>query len=278
MNEFRADLHCHSTFSDGTDTPEELIGLALKQGLLGLSITDHDTIDAYQGETLAQAQKNNLLLLPGVELSATYRGDPVHVLGYGYSLKSPELHDFCKRHYLRRWNRLKAILKNLKKLGIVIEEEELLKGPRSIGRPHLANILIERGVVRSVKEAFDKFLGEGKAAYSAGEPISVEETIEVIHKAKGKAILAHPHLIKKTTTIRAVLNMPLDGIEAYYARLAPAQEKEWVEKGTKKGWIITGGSDYHGATKPNNILGSSWVGKETFEGLYAHYLAVASAS
>ncbi len=270
--DFRADLHCHSLFSDGTDSPEQLLQLAVDKGLSGLSITDHDTIAAY--DHLANVQK--IRLLSGIEFSAMYGPEPVHILGYAFDLKSEAMRALCERHKKRRDERNQKILDKLRRLGIDIKAEELvhkgLKG--TIGRPHIAVALFKRGLVSSIQEAFERFLGEGKAAFDPGQPISVEETIRTIHQGKGKAILAHPHLLKRSTTIRAMLKMPFDGLEGYYARFTLPQQKKWLDLATQKKWLITGGSDYHGTTKPSSILGSSWTPQETFEHLYNHFLSV----
>ncbi|MEZ5314891.1 MAG: PHP domain-containing protein [Chlamydiales bacterium] len=268
---FKADLHCHSIFSDGTDDPEKLIYQAVQSGLLGLSITDHDTIAAYPA-AIDYARKHRLLLLPGVEFSAAYQGVSVHVLGYAFALHSQKLHQLCDQHRHRRVNRNRNILKKLKKLGMSIEEEEIKTQSKVIGRPHIAQIMVQKGFVSSIKEAFDHYLGEKKEAYDPGEPISIMETIETIHAAYGLAVIAHPHLIKQQSIIKYLLELPFDGIEAYYARFKPAQEKPWIEIGNEKKWINTGGSDYHGKIKPFHFLGSSWVDKNTFDQLYAHYL------
>lgn len=271
--EFKADLHCHSIFSDGTDSPEQLFALAQKEGLSGLSITDHDTIAAYP-EAFEMAKQKNILLLNGVEFSAMYRTEPVHILGYGYDLKSEAITALCERHKKRRSQRNANILKKLSSLGIHIPLSELGDIKGSWGRPHIAKILLDRGVVHSIQEAFELYLAEGKRAYDPGEPISVEETIATIHKGKGKAILAHPHLLKRSTTIRALLTMPFDGLECYYARLPLDQEKKWLDIARQKKWHITGGSDYHGEIKPRNLLGSSWVGQESFTTLYNNFVSV----
>ena len=277
--EFRADLHCHSCFSDGTDTPEQLIQLALSKGFSGLSITDHDTIAAYE-QALVYAKNLNFPLLSGVEFSASYRGEPVHILGYAYQMKSALIASLCKKHHQRRDERNRQILRKLGTLNIDISMQDLESSDfrGSIGRPHIAKVLLERGLVSSIQEAFELYLAEGKAAYHPGEPISVEETIEVLHRSQGKAVLAHPHLLKRSTTVRALLNMPFDGLECYYARFTLDQEKKWIDLAQQRKWLITGGSDYHGATKPYSIFGSSWVGKETFEQLYTHFLKVNSLS
>ncbi|MFZ0566114.1 MAG: PHP domain-containing protein [Chlamydiales bacterium] len=280
MDTFHADLHCHTYISDGSDSPEELIRLAIEKGLSGLSITDHDTVGAYS-RALTFAEQQSFPLLPGVEFSASFRGDSVHILGYAFSLKSEEIKQFCEGHFERRRHRNSKILEHLKQLGISIEEEELEnigQMSETVGRPHIAMLLVQKGVVKSLKEAFGTFLGEGKPAYDPGEAISVEKTIEVIHKAKGKAVLAHPHLIKRSSTLKAMLEMPFDGIEGHYPRLTPIQQNRWAELAKEKKWILTGGSDYHGNIKPQNNLGAAWIGKETFELLYTHYVQIASSS
>ena len=260
---FRADLHCHSHYSDGTDSPQELIDLAIKVGLSGLSITDHDTVAAYK-EALPYAQKLNFPLLTGVEFSSSFRGEPIHILGYGISITSEAISKLCERHKKRRKERNQRILEKLKHLGYPVELQE--EG-ETIGRPHIAMALMEAGVVESISEAFERFLGEGKPAYTPGQIIEVDETIDTIHRARGKAILAHPQLIKKKSTFRQMLQKPFDGLEGYYAKLAPSREKEFLEAAKERNWLITGGSDYHGSVKPQAILGSSWVCKETFDAL-----------
>lgn len=268
--EFRADLHCHSFYSDGTDSPEALIQLAIEKKLTGLSITDHDTISAYP-EAIQIAGRFNLPLIVGVEFSSNFRCEPVHILGYSFDLKSQEIARLCEKHKKRRQERNNSILKKLKALGISSELFSLENIEGTIGRPHIAKFLMEIGIVQTIQEAFERYLGEGKPAFDPGEPISVEETIETIHQAKGVAILAHPHLLKRSITTRELLKMPFDGLEGYYARFGPAREKKWVDIARTKGWLITGGSDYHGATKPHSLLGSSWVGEKTFECLYHRF-------
>jgi predicted metal-dependent phosphoesterase TrpH len=272
-DDFRADLHSHSNYSDGSDTPQQLLLLAQKMGLRGLSITDHDTIEAYKESSLLATQ--NPLLLPGVEFSAECRGESVHILGYAFLLESDTISSLCRRHKERREERVLKMIERLRGLGIRLEIEEIQAATQGTwGRPHIAAALMRKGIVRSLQEAFDTYLGEGKPAYVLGETITVEETLEVIRQGKGKAVLAHPHLIKRSTTIRTLLKMPFDGLECYYSRLSPGAEKKWIDLARQRNWIITGGSDYHGLAKPHNALGTSWVGQQTFELLYNHYLKV----
>jgi len=273
MNEFRADLHCHTTCSDGTLTPEEMIDLAIQTGLQGLSITDHDTIAAY--DLLSEKlQKNGLEIIPGVEFSAVHREVSIHILAYAFPLGSAVIRRFSKQHFLRRQERNEAILSLLQRHKMPVDAIDLQKVCKGMpGRPHIAQAMIEKGYVVSIEEAFKKYLGEGKCCYYPGSRPSVEETLDVIRSAGALAVIAHPQLIKQRRIINQLLEMDFDGIEAYYARFSGYDEQKWVNIAREKGWIVTGGSDYHGEIKPQNPLGSSWVSEETFRILQDHYLS-----
>lgn len=264
MNDpFRADLHCHTTCSDGVHPPREVVALAAERGLSGLSITDHDTIAAY-AEALPAAREHGILLLPGVEFSAAHLGEAVHILGYGFQLEAASITELCARQVARRRERNASMLLKLKGLGIKIAPEELGDTP-VVGRMHMALLLVRRGVVATTQEAFAKYLGEGGLAYVASLSISAAETLEAIHAAGGKAVLAHPHLMRRKRQIRALLKLPFDGIECYYGNRPPEEERRWVEEAERRGLIATGGSDFHGEEiKPYNPLGCAWVGREIF--------------
>lgn len=269
QNEFRADLHCHSTCSDGSDHPLVLLRLAKQAGLQGLSITDHDTMDAYTPELFADAKELGIRLLNGIEISSEQEDVPVHVLGYGYSLEDRKLKDFLVEMQSRRGERNRAILKKLAERKMPISEEELKEfaTERTIGRPHIAQIMVKKKYVATVRDAFERYLREGGLCYAAGIKYTPKEVIDQIHAAGGKAVLAHPHFFKKGTFLRKLLGLPFDGIECYYAKLAKELELPWVNIAREKGLIPTGGSDYHGALKPHITLGCSWVNEHTFERL-----------
>lgn len=266
---FRADLHCHSTYSDGTMTPIELLEHAKEKQLSAISITDHDTIDAYTDEAYKKAEELNVRLLPGIELSSRHEEYPVHILGYGYK-KADALLELCDKHQTRRENRNRGILEMLKKKGFDVSEEEVLQlaPERSIGRPHIAKLLIDKGYVSSIQEAFDLYLGEGKCCFEIGVSFTPEETIDVIHAASGKAFIAHPHLIRTPKVIEDLLKMNFDGIECYYGLYHHGQEKEWLNVTKKRGWLVSGGSDFHGSVKPHIRLGCSWVGEEMVNNIF----------
>ncbi len=267
---FRADLHCHTTCSDGSLTPVELVKLASTSGLKGLSITDHDTVDAYE-TALPAAKAVGIELIPGVEFSASYRQTSVHILAYAFSPSNEHILNFCRRHQERRQHRNRAILQLLKKHQMPISEEELTEQAptlhKTIGRPHIALAMVRHGYATSVQDAFAHYLKEGKPCYVQGDTFSVQETIDIIHQAKGVAILAHPHLIDRRSVVKKLLEMNFDGLEAYYARLPVSREAEWIAIAKKKNWLITGGSDFHGAVKPTIPLGCSWVDEAAFRQL-----------
>lgn len=273
MNFFRADLHCHTTCSDGSTTPIDLIHLAAKSGLSGLSITDHDSIEAYKG-ALPVAAQLNIEMISGVEFSTVHQGVSIHLLGYAFPLENPIIHEFCKKHQQRRENRNRDILVRLAKHGMPIAEEDFIDPAhkeQTIGRPHIAQAMIKKGYVSSVKDAFRKYLGEGRSCYAPGESFSSEETIDLIHKAKGLVVIAHPHLVDHAKTLNELLEMNVDGIECFYARFSTDANRRWTKIAEKKGLIMTGGSDYHGNIKPNIPLGSSWVNEDIFRVLQKHY-------
>ncbi len=262
---FRADLHCHTTCSDGTTSPEELISIAKEIGLSGISITDHDCITAYK-TAIPAAKKAGIWLGSGIEFSSVDEGVSVHVLGYDFDLESPALNALCAKHIKRRKQRNQKILEKLARKGIKVEVEESETDP--IGRPHIALALVEKGYVGSIREAFKRFIGDGGPCFDPGEPVTTDETLEVIHKAGGKAFIAHPHLMKAQRHIAKLLEKPFDGIECYYSKCDPNQERRWVNKAKEKGLLISGGSDFHGTIKPGIPLGCSWVGQEGFEEIF----------
>lgn len=270
MTEFRADLHCHTTCSDGSVTPEKIIELALERELQGLSITDHDSINAY-ATAIPAAQKLGISLITGVEFSSMHKDSTVHILGYSFSPTNPIILHLCERHQTRRLERNRAILERLAAHGMPLSEEEINACEGTVGRPHIAAAMVKKGYVETVTNAFHLYIGEGKPCYVRGASFPVEEAISSIHQANGFAIIAHPHLIKEPHLVQALLTMDFDGLEGYYAKLPAAQNDRWVKIANKKNWIISGGSDFHGDIKPSIPLGCSWVGDETFRVLKTRF-------
>lgn len=266
--QWRADLHCHSSCSDGSFDPVQLVEHAHAIGLQGLAITDHDNYAAY---FLARqrAEKLSLDFLPGIEFSSEYKGEAIHVLSYAFVLGHPAFDRLCENHKVRRYERALAILDLLKKKGIVIQREELPL--EVIGRPHIAAVLLKKGVVGSIAEAFRRYLGKGGEVFVPAVTFSLEQTLEVIHEAKGLAVIAHPHLIRHKKIVQDIFSMPFDGVECYYGFCTLEQNAQWLAEANKKNWLVTGGSDFHGEIKPDLPLGRAWVTYERFLPLWTHF-------
>ena len=277
MDDFRADLHCHSTYSDGTCTPFELYELAKKIGLRGLSITDHDTFEGYLA-LCNMPQMLDFTVIPGVELSCTQEETDVHILGYSFDPDNAHFQEFCRHHREKRIERNKLILEKLKEHKMIVEEAEFMiqeRDTQTFGRPHIAQVLVEKGYVKSIQEAFKKYLGEGKLCYEKGDKWPVSEGLDAIHKAGGKAVIAHPHLINRRRIIRQLLELPFDGIEVYYSRFSFTDNQVWQKIAQEKNWFMTGGSDYHGSIKPGIKLGCSYTHEESFLMLKRHFFETA---
>jgi predicted metal-dependent phosphoesterase TrpH len=267
---FRADLHTHSSCSDGSMTPEELIDLAVAIGLQGLSITDHDTIDAYK-TAVPYAISKGLLLGTGVELSCEYKKKSVHILAYNFSLEDEGLIQYCLRQQQKRMKRNQEILERLKRVSILLTEEELLSKcsqASSIGRPHIAALMMQKGYVRSIQEAFQLYLGDGAPCFARGEIFTVKEALSVIAKAGGKSFLAHPHLYSDAGFVKEIVSLGFDGLECFYGRFSHIHERTWLKIVKEKKILLSGGSDFHGSIKPNVSLGCSYVDFETFSSIF----------
>jgi hypothetical protein len=251
-------------------TPKELVYHAKKAGLQGLSITDHDSVDAFP-VAIQAAKEVGLHLGSGVEFSCEFQGHSIHLLGYDFNHLDKQIHDLCGRHHKRREHRNRAILKKLEEFGMPVSYEELLGKARgrTIGRPHIAEIMLEKGYVKTIRDAFNLYIAEGEKCYAPGEPFHVQEAIDVLHAAHGKAFIAHPQLLPKDLAVDELLKFPFDGAECFYSRLA---KKKWIEIATRKKLLMSGGSDFHGSIKPEVELGCNGVDKETFYRIFEHPL------
>ncbi len=265
---FKYDLHIHTTFSDGSLKPEEVLHLANQLQLRGLSITDHDTVEAYSESLFYLAKDLNLELITGVEFSCSEKNVTVHILGYGFDYRHPLIRELCLRHVKIREARNRAIIEKLAKKGFKISlsdlEAQRKEKNQVLGRPHIAQILLALGHVRNSAEAFERYLADGKSCYVEPNNPSIEETIQIIQKANGKAILAHPYLFKKRKILKEILKKPFDGIECYYAKMRRDLVDQYIKIAQEKNWLITGGSDFHGGSKPFLGLGSSFIQEEDF--------------
>jgi len=265
----RADLHCHSTYSDGSLTPKELVALAKEMGLSGLSITDHDSFSGY-----FEAEGEGIDILPGVELSTEFEKKSVHILGYAFDPHDKDFTAFCLAQREARLERNRQIIQRLAQSGLELTEDEVIdsRDPnKAYGRVHIALVLLKKGYIKDFHEAFKRFIGSNCSCYVPGKKCTSLEAIEAIHKAKGKAVLAHPHLLHSRSLERKLLALPFDGLEAYYGRFLPNVNAHWVEVAQKRGLFVTGGSDFHGLPKPEVRLGANVAPQDVFEALKAHF-------
>jgi predicted metal-dependent phosphoesterase TrpH len=253
----------HTSCSDGTDSPLEL--LKKSAHLPGLSITDHDTIDAYTPEFFSLADSLEIEILIGVEISSE---DSVHILGYGLQATEPFSRYLASNRKKKR-ERNREILKKLAKEGMRCLEEELYASgsEQTIGRPHIADLLVKKGYLSHPEEAFSRLIGEGKRCYVPGMRPSHLEVIGAIHEAGGKAVIAHPHFLKKGALKTKLFSLPFDGIECFYGNFPASQNASFQAIAKKKGWIATGGSDYHGTRRPQVYPGCNGVDRFTFDAL-----------
>lgn len=250
------DLHLHTDKSDGTCTPKELVQHAEKNSIKTISITDHDTIGGIK-EASYEAKKRNIKLIPGIEISAKYQQGTLHILGYGIDTENQEFINKLSKFQEIRKNRNIKIIQKLNTLGINIEIEEMLqgkKGVKSLGRPHIASLLIKKGVVSSMDDAFSKYLGKQGSAFVDKEVFSSRESIEMIHDANGIAVLAHPSTlnlskIKFKQYLNRLKEEGLNGLEVYSSAHPPDSIEFYKKIADEMHLLISGGSDFHGLLK-----------------------------
>lgn len=257
------DLHCHSTASDGTLSPSEVVKLAASQGLSGLALTDHDTSDGL-AEAAAEAQRQGIDFIPGIELSCAI--DPpatMHLLGYGIDPTRPVFKEMVTTLLSGRDSRNPKIIARLNELNVAITMDEVRQeaGGNVIGRPHIAAILVRKGYVSSIKNAFDKYLAPGGLAWFDKERLTYSQAIELVHQAGGIVVLAHPIQLRTTNDaqlqqiVKNLVDAGLSGIEVLHSD----QDEKWTEKLTalakQYNLLTTGGSDFHGSNKKDISLG-----------------------
>jgi predicted metal-dependent phosphoesterase TrpH len=256
----RADLHTHSTASDGTLTPADLVHQAHGGGLSIIGLTDHDTT-AGLAEATTAGQALGVRIIPGIELSTDVGAGEVHMLGYGIDPANTTLQTALVSYRQSRRERAERIIDRLRELGVDLPQGSVkaTEGDASIGRPHIARAMIGAGYVESVSEAFDRYLGDGKPAYIASErKPTPAEAIQLIRAAGGLPIHAHPFSSDAfPATLPDLIAAGLAGIEVYYAEYTPEQRQELARIAAKYELLATGGSDYHGERfKERRDLGS----------------------
>lgn len=273
------DLHVHSTFSDGSLTPAQLVERAAEVGLTAIALTDHDCTDGLD-LFLAASASARVIGITGVEISADVPRGTMHVLGYCMDHTDAGLNEALRKICHGREIRNRAILDKLNGLGLKLAWEDVAKfaGEDVVGRPHFAQALVEKGLVNSVRAAFEKYLAKGKPAYEDRFRFSPADCIVAITNAGGIAALAHPFTLELNGKnlreyVAELKDMGLQGIEAYYSEHSDRQLEEYLDIARDLGLVITGGSDFHGDINPKIALGKGFgslkVPDELAEGLIA---------
>jgi 3',5'-nucleoside bisphosphate phosphatase len=257
------DLHTHSTASDGTFAPAEVARMAKRSGLAGFALTDHDTV-AGVAQAQEEAKRLGMAFIPGIEISAQYPfPGTLHMLGYGIDPGSSALAELSRWQIDSRNQRNPRIIQRLRELGVAItmEEVEAIAGSEVIGRPHIAEILVRKGYVSSLKHAFDKYLAHGGSAYVSRERMKPGEAIGMIRAAGGLAVLAHPVQLRTENdaqlhrVIKDLADMGLVGIEVIHSDHGAEDLEKFMRIADRYGLLKTGGSDFHGVNKKEIQLG-----------------------
>ena len=258
------DLHTHTTESDGSFTPEELISEAKRKGLSAIAITDHDTF-AGIAKAAPIAAANDIELIPGIEFSTDYHGKEVHVVGLYIDTQNAHLNAKMKEFRDCRENRNITIVENLQKEGFDITMEALkAENPDCvITRANIARFLYEHGMIPSIQTAFEKYIGDNCKCFVNRFKVTPMDAVRLIKEAGGTAVLAHPLLYHMSNAnlqklIDDMKAAGLDGIEAIYCTYSAAEEREMKQLAKQNGLLISGGSDFHGSTKPKLELATGY--------------------
>jgi len=269
----RVDLHIHSTASDGRLSPAEVVRKSAEAGLTVIALADHDTVEGIAPALEAAKTFPRLRVIPCLEMSTDAPKGEIHVLGYFIDYTHPELQATLRRTRNSRQERAQRMIAKMRNLGLLIDWERVqeIAGSGSIGRPHIAQAMLEKGYIASIKEAFTKYIGWGGPAYAQREKVTPGEAVELILRANGLPVLAHPLTIVDPETMVSELKAAgLVGIEAYYKDYTAEEINGLISLAERYGLIATGGSDYHGLdASTETVIGGADVPIESAEQLIA---------
>ena len=252
-----ADLHLHTSFSDGTYSPEELASLGHKHGLAAMSLTDHDTVEGCCRMSEACAREG-IEFIPGTELTTEAGGQELHLLGYGIDLANTRLLSELAHFQLVRQNRIREMAARLNELGVPLQPEAVfaIANCRSPGRPHVARALVQAGHCASLDEAFERFLKLHRPAWVPKKKFPARDAIALVHQAGGVAVMAHPGLNRSDDAIPEMVEAGLDGIECFHTKHSASTASHYLKIAEKHRLLVTGGSDCHGMNKGKPLIGS----------------------
>lgn len=246
------DFHMHSIYSDGVKSPEELLRHALDCNLSMMALTDHDEINGIKALRTAQDQldpEKTIKIINGCEFSADYKDKSIHILGYRFDETNKELRDFIEYFKSKREERIDEIIRRCNNAGYFISKDELLKKfpkTQAYGRPHIGQLLIDGGYAKDINDVFKDILRKDSPCYVPKVKIEVPYIIDIIHKAGGLAVMAHPKLVSSDEYVVEMLAYDFDGMEVYHTKHNDDDVKRYKALATKHNLFITGGSDYHG--------------------------------
>lgn len=251
-----ADLHLHTQFSDGTYSPEELVAQAQRHELAAIALTDHDTVEGC-APTARACSAAGIEFITGTELTAEQDGHEIHILGYLLDIEDPKLLAEIAKFQVVRQNRIQEMVARLNRLNVPLEAAAVftLANCRAPGRPHVARALVAARLCGSLDEAFERFLKKNRPAWVPKFKISAADAIELIHGAGGVAVMAHPGLNRSDEAIPAMAEVGLDGIECFHTKHSTSTAEHYLELADRFHLLVTGGSDCHGMSKGQPVIG-----------------------
>jgi len=265
------DLHIHSTLSDGTLSPEQIVARAASLGISAIAIADHDVTEGIEAATSA-ARPLGLQVVPAVEINTDYHDTEIHILGYFIDPQAPVLVQLLEGIREGRRKRNRQIVQRLNALGVGLSEQRVLEiaGAGSVCRPHIAFAMTEAGYVGSVTEAFDRFLGHGRPAFVPRASVTPQQAMDVIHAAGGISVIAHPLKVRDDSLVDSMIAAGAMGIEAFHTDHTPDQQRHYLAMASRRGLLVTGGTDSHGPLWPRPVeIGSvnipEWVWPQLLE-------------
>jgi 3',5'-nucleoside bisphosphate phosphatase len=265
------DLHTHTTASDGTYAPRDLVAEAASRGVRVLAVTDHDSTEGL-AEAIDEAERRRPLeIVPGIEINCDVEGAEIHVLGYLMDWQAEWFQDFCREQRRERRARIHRMVERLAAIGMPLDADEVFAIVKegSAGRPHVAQVMVARGYVKTVREAFDKYLGSGKPGHVPRKKVTPEDAVRIIRKAGGVPVFAHPGLADRDELIPGLIAAGLMGIECYYTEHSAAQRATYLQLCKDHDLVATGGSDFHGPKVRAATLGSPSVPMSAVDALRA---------
>jgi predicted metal-dependent phosphoesterase TrpH len=252
-----ADLHLHTYFSDGTFSPEELVGHGHRLGFAALALTDHDSVEGCARMAKA-CEAAGIDFIPGTELTAEHNDTEIHLLGYYLDMEDQTLLTKIARFQAVRQNRIREMVARLNGLNVPLKVESVfeLANCKSPGRPHVARAMVKAGLVGNLDEAFERFLKKNRPAWVPKAKMSALEAVDLIHQAGGLAVMAHPGLNRTDDVIPVLVEAGLDGIECFHTKHSTVTSERYLEMADKFHLLITGGSDCHGFSKGKPLIGT----------------------